>query len=181
MSSKSNILKETCWAISNITAGTFSQIQAVIETNLIPPILNLLSYGDYKVKREACWAICNATSAYESNPDQIRYLVNQGCLRSLCQMLNCQDNKIIQISLDALSNILEVGTFDYPEYNKYAGFIEDAGGLETIFKLQEHDNNIIYMKSKNILEKYFSGEESESIDNQFHFDAGSVTKQDFNF
>lgn len=39
---KETILKETCWMLSNITAGTVDQIQAVIESKLIPSILNVL-------------------------------------------------------------------------------------------------------------------------------------------
>ncbi|KAI0754077.1 armadillo-type protein [Daedaleopsis nitida] len=52
---------ETCWTISNITAGSPQQIQVVIDTNIIPPLINILQNADFKTK-EACWAISNATS-----------------------------------------------------------------------------------------------------------------------
>lgn len=39
---KKSIKKEACWTISNITAGTKEQIQAVIDNSLIPPLVHLL-------------------------------------------------------------------------------------------------------------------------------------------
>lgn len=39
---KKSIKKEACWTISNITAGTKEQIQAVIDANILPPLVHLL-------------------------------------------------------------------------------------------------------------------------------------------
>ena len=39
---KISIQKEASWAISNITAGNTQQIQAVIDTGLIPPIIEVI-------------------------------------------------------------------------------------------------------------------------------------------
>jgi len=39
---KKSIKKEACWTISNITAGTKDQIQAVIDSSLVPPMVHLL-------------------------------------------------------------------------------------------------------------------------------------------
>ncbi len=80
-SSKEGIRKEACWTISNITAGNSAQIQSVIDANIIPPLIHLLSNGDLKTRKEACWAISNATSGGLQKPEQIRYLVPQGCIK----------------------------------------------------------------------------------------------------
>jgi len=45
--------------VSNITAGTQSQIQAVLQAKLIPLIINLLASSDLNVQKEAAWAIKN--------------------------------------------------------------------------------------------------------------------------
>ncbi|MCL7021780.1 hypothetical protein MKW94_028806, partial [Papaver nudicaule] len=55
------IKKETCWAISNITAGNVDQIQAVIEASLIGPLVHLLRHAEFETKKEAAWAITNAS------------------------------------------------------------------------------------------------------------------------
>jgi hypothetical protein len=169
-STKDGIRKEACWTISNITAGNPAQIQAVIDANIIPPLINLLSNGDFKTRKEACWAISNATSGGLQKPDQIRYLVSQGCIKPLCDLLGCPDNKIIQVALDGLENILKVGEMDKEAMgdtagvNRYALFIEEAGGMEKIHDCQNNANEEIYMKAYNIIERYFSDEDEAGAD-----------------
>ena len=165
-SSKDAIRKEACWTISNITAGNPSQIQSVIDAGIIPPLVNLLAHGDFKTRKEACWAISNATSGGLQKPDQIRYLVSQGCIKPLCDLLTCPDNKIVQVALDGLENILKVGEMDKEtaqtsesRLNRYALFIEEAGGMIKIHDCQNNANEDIYLKAYNIIEKYFSDEE----------------------
>ncbi|KIN05105.1 hypothetical protein OIDMADRAFT_115625 [Oidiodendron maius Zn] len=165
-SGKDGIRKEACWTISNVTAGNSTQIQAVIDANIIPPLIHLLSNGDLKTRKEACWAISNATSGGLQKPEQIRYLVNQGCIKPLCDLLACPDNKIIQVALDGLENILKVGEMDKDAagtgeeaINRYALFIEECQGMEKIHDCQTNANEEIYMKAYNMIEKYFSDEE----------------------
>lgn len=165
-SPKEGIRKEACWTISNITAGSPHQIQAVIDANIIPPLINILQNADFKTKKEACWAISNATSGGLLEPSQIRYLVSQGCIKPLCDLLTMMDNKIIQVALDGLDNILKVGEMDRETagpgaVNQYALFVEEAGGLMTIHQLQHHDNLEIYKKAYFIMDKYFPDEEDE--------------------
>lgn len=175
-----SILKETCWAVSNITAGTAEQIQAVLDANIMPRLIHHLSFADYKVKKEACWAVCNATSAHETHPRQVKYIVAQGCLKPLNDLLrDCQDSRVILVALDGISNILEVGQQEAllspDNANPYSQFVEEVGGLATICDLQEHPETEIYLKSKDIIDKYFDGEEDEDggLDSSatFNFDA----------
>lgn len=142
-SPKEGIRKEACWTVSNITAGSPAQIQAVIDANIIPPLINILQHADFKTKKEACWALSNATSGGLQEPNQIRYLVSQGCIKPLCDLLTSTDNKIIQVALDGLENILKVGEADKEMnggVNKYALFVEEAGGMLAIHNLQHHEN-----------------------------------------
>ena len=39
---KASIQKEACWTISNVTAGNQNQIQAVIDSGLVPLVLDCL-------------------------------------------------------------------------------------------------------------------------------------------
>lgn len=142
-SPKEGIRKEACWTVSNITAGSPQQIQAVIDANIIPPLINILQNSDFKTKKEACWAMSNATSGGLQEPSQIRYLVSQGCIKPLCDLLKSTDNKIIQVALDGLENILKVGEADKEAaggVNQYALFVEEAGGMVSIHNLQHHEN-----------------------------------------
>ena len=102
-SPKKGIRKEACWTISNITAGNKDQIQAVIDNNIIPPLIQLLSNAEFDIRKEAAWAISNATSG--GSPQQIKFLVQQGCIRPLCDLLTVNDVKIVTIALEGLENV----------------------------------------------------------------------------
>ncbi|CAH9073901.1 unnamed protein product [Cuscuta epithymum] len=163
---KKSIKKEACWTISNITAGNKDQIQAVIEANIIGPLIDLLQNGEFDIKKEAAWAISNATSG--GSHDQIKYLVSQGCIKPLCDLLVCPDPRIVTVCLEGLENILKVGEAEknmglMGDTNGYAQMIEDCEGLEKIENLQSHDNQEIYEKAVKILETYWLEEEDDAM------------------
>ncbi|KAI7860797.1 armadillo-type protein [Circinella umbellata] len=168
-SPKEPIRKETCWTISNITAGNTNQIQAVINGGLIPPLIQILSLGDNKTRKEACWAICNATSGGLQELAQIKYMVSAGCIRPLCDILTALDNKITLVALDGLENILRAGEYERMHsddgLNPYALMIEECGGVDHIHALQSHDNEEIYKKSFNIIDKFFSDDDEDEDPN----------------
>jgi len=167
-SPKESNRKEACWTISNITAGNTEQIQAVIDANIIPKLIEILQNGEFRIKKEAAWAISNATLSGIKEPNQIRYLVEQGCIKPLCDLLVCGDNSIINISLDALDNILKVGELDARDnpdnQNLMALQIEECGGMEKINYLQGHENDEIYQKAYNIIDHYFSEGDDDVAD-----------------
>ncbi|MED6211522.1 hypothetical protein PIB30_074509 [Stylosanthes scabra] len=163
---KKSIKKEACWTISNITAGNKQQIQAVIESNIIGPLVNLLQNAEFDIKKEAAWAISNATSG--GSHEQLKYLVSQGCIKPLCDLLICPDPRIVTVCLEGLENILKVGEADKNmgntgDVNLYAQMIDDAEGLEKIENLQSHDNTEIYEKAVKILETYWLEEDDETM------------------
>jgi importin subunit alpha-6/7 len=165
-SPKKGIRKEACWTISNITAGNKEQIQAVIDNNIIPPLIQLLTNAEFDIRKEAAWAISNATSG--GNPQQIKFLVQQGCIRPLCDLLTVSDPKIVTIALEGLENILKVGDEEVrlsngQTQNQMAIYISEAEGLNKIEELQQHSNNDIYEKCIKILETYFGVEEEEEM------------------
>ncbi|XP_074268613.1 importin subunit alpha-1-like [Silene latifolia] len=161
---KKSIKKEACWTISNITAGTKDQIQAVISAGIIGPIVQLLQDAEFDIKKEAAWAISNATSG--GSHDQIKFLVSQGCIKPLCDLLACPDPRIVTVCLEGLENILKVGEAEKNlgstgDVNLFASAIEEADGLEKIENLQSHDNNEIYEKSVKLLETYWIEDDEE--------------------
>jgi hypothetical protein len=162
-SPKKGIKKEACWTISNITAGNKQQIQAVIDHNIIQPLIQLLQTAEFDVKKEAAWAISNATSG--GAPEQIRYLVSQGCIKPLCDLLTCSDARIITVAMEGLENILKVGEADSKTAgtaNPYAAMIDAAKGVEKLEALQTHQNHEIYEKAVRIIENYFGGVEEDT-------------------
>ena len=83
-------------------------IQQVIDANLFPPVIHLLSHAEFTIRKEAAWAISNATNS--GTPEQVEYLVSCGCIPPLCEILTVSDNKIVQVALEGLENILHAST-----------------------------------------------------------------------
>nr|CAH7740342.1 unnamed protein product [Callosobruchus chinensis] len=184
-SPKECVRKEACWTISNITAGNRQQIQAVIDANIFPVLIEILSKAEFKTRKEAAWAITNATSG--GTPDQIRYLVSQGCIGPLCDLLTVMDAKIVQVALNGLENILRLGEQDAKMHNNGTN---PYAGLDKIEFLQSHENMEIYQKAFDIIEHFFGTEEEDanvapSIDSdsqQYQFSADqSVPMGGFQF
>ena len=154
-SPKKGIRKEACWTISNITAGSKAHIQAVIDANIVPPLISLLMNAKFDIRKESAWAISNATSG--GTPEQIQYLVSQGSIRPLCDLLAVADGKIIHVVLKGLENILKVGEELKEKINGknvFSNFIDEAEGLKKIKALQDHQNSDIKNKAFKITETY---------------------------
>eukprot|EP00948_MAST-09A_sp_MAST-9A-sp1_P002114 g2114.t1 len=181
-SPKRSIRKEACWTISNITAGSKEQIAKVLDENIFPPLIQLLKDAEFDIKKEACWAISNATSG--GSAVQIKDLVRLGCIPPLCDLLLCQDHKIVTVALEGLENILKVGEIERSTTmtgeNQFAQFIDEAQGLDKIEDLQEHKNEDIYQKAVKIIETYFGVEEENEMQpgqnamGQFSFGTGNT-------
>ena len=105
--SNREIQKEACWTFSNIAAGTVPQIQCVLDSGAIDPLVSLASSSttDPDVKIEACWVLLNATSC-GSDP-QIEFLVEHGCVGVLCDLLS-HPNMLV-MAVEGLEKLLQVG------------------------------------------------------------------------
>jgi hypothetical protein len=104
--SNREIQKEACWTLSNIAAGTIDQIQAVIDSGAIPPLVNLVrdKKTDQEVRSEACWVVLNATSC--GSDSQIEVLVDEGCVSVLGVLL--AEASMVMMALEGLERVLQV-------------------------------------------------------------------------
>jgi len=160
---KKAIRKETLWTISNITAGNKDQIEEVIKAGLIPHVVQALSSGDFDIKKEAAWAISNAVSS--GQPPQIQYLVEQNCIKPLCDLLSVNDSRVIGVAMDAIQNILKNGAEASGHAdNPYTAHIEQADGVTKLEQLQTDESEEIYNKAMKILETYFATEDDDPVD-----------------
>ena len=104
--SNREIQKEACWTLSNIAAGTVDQIQAVIDSQAIAPLVKLVSdkNTDQEVRSEACWVVLNATSC--GSDSQIEILVDEGCVSVLGVLLG--EASMVMMALEGLERVLQV-------------------------------------------------------------------------
>lgn len=154
---RSGVRKEACWSVSNVLAGDMHQIQSAMDTGLIRPILHLFTSPDERadIKREAAWCIANAVSGAHSR--QIIQFVELDVLPALCSLLKEDDERLIDMTLDAIERVLQVGkkmAGDESE-NPFAAKIDAFGGSQNLEELQDHESNKLYERAKKILETYF--------------------------
>ncbi|KAA0173849.1 hypothetical protein FNF27_04606 [Cafeteria roenbergensis] len=100
------IEKEACWTLSNIAAGTDTQIQSVIDSQRLPALADvaLSAASDPGVRTEASWVILNATSC--GSDAQVAPLVHAGAVRVLACLL--ADSAMGQMAAEGLSKLLRV-------------------------------------------------------------------------
>ncbi|KAG7533541.1 Armadillo-type fold [Arabidopsis thaliana x Arabidopsis arenosa] len=149
-----NIKRVACSTISNITAGTKELIQSVIDANLIPILVNLAQNAKLGIKETALCAIVNAT--LRGSYAQIEYLVKQGCIKPLCDLLICPDRRIISVCLDGLENILNAAWEEkkIEDMQSYCQLIQDEDGIKKIQKLVQIVSYEIDRKAWKILQTY---------------------------
>ena len=56
------IRKEATWMLSNITAGTSSQVDRVIQSGILNQAMLSFEHAHIEIKRETIWALKNAVS-----------------------------------------------------------------------------------------------------------------------
>ncbi|PPR96931.1 hypothetical protein GOBAR_AA23747 [Gossypium barbadense] len=134
----------TCSTISNITARNEEQIQAIIEANIIAPLVHLLQNAEFDIKEQAAKAISNATSG--GTHDQIRFLVSQGCIKQLCDLLCYFDPEVFTVCLQGLENILK-------KVERISSIV--AEGRENIKHCQYYNGTENYEKAMEVLKTYW--------------------------
>ena len=145
------IRKLVIWSLSNITAGDRMEIQEVINAEIFPKLINMLSPAHNEAviaKQQIYYVITNALSRVNSD-DQIHYLIDQGVIQVLCGGLDMK-SKILQVLLDGLVYLLKYG-----DREKVMKIIQDCGGVERIKALQQHRNEEVQHQAHSILETYW--------------------------
>ena len=142
-SSKQTIKSKVCDITSYITAGTVSQIAAVLETRLLVAMIPLLRSG-HSISDNAAAAIANVI--IHGDPQQVQ-LVNRGWLTLLFEQLSKSERGILCM-LEAMNQILRV-----LEKDAMPNAIKEI--KEHLRVLTDHINWDINQKAKNLWDKYF--------------------------
>ncbi|KAL7554941.1 hypothetical protein ACHAWF_018504 [Thalassiosira exigua] len=155
------IQKEACWTLSNIAAGTAGQIQAVIDSGAIPPLVELVNdeRTDKEVRSEACWVVLNATSC--GNDDQIAVLVEEGCVSVLGVLL--AEPNMVMMALEGIERVLQTEEAQDSE-DLYHRSEEELGQRPTIIRCaglvkavteSPHNSSAVAKRAKRIWDHHF--------------------------
>ncbi|KDO38195.1 hypothetical protein CISIN_1g044025mg [Citrus sinensis] len=99
----------------------------VIVANIILLLVHLLQHAELEIK-EATWAISSAT--YGGSHEHIQFLVSQGYIKPLCDLLVCSDQRIVTVCLNGNRKL---GMDN--RVNVYTQMINECDGLDKIENL----------------------------------------------
>ncbi|CAG8623044.1 5977_t:CDS:2, partial [Acaulospora morrowiae] len=155
--------RDACLAVSNVAAGTYKQVNAVLtEPNLMKNVVALLWDSDMKVVKEACWVLSNSTSLHD--PGHIHIILQHDIISPLVHHLrnSSTPHEILNKILDTLVNILSVGDLSGADsssesHNEYARMLAASGVVNALI---ETWNNMgvtenIKEKVRGLLERWF--------------------------
>lgn len=98
-------------------------------------------------------------------------LIELGVIEPLISMLGCNDIKIVQVILDGITNILNMADAQGCT-EQITVRLEEAGAIDAIEILQEHENNDVYNAAFTIIDTWFKDEGDDEVPNdpnQFNF------------
>jgi hypothetical protein len=162
--SNRTIQKVVLFALSNVAAGSHSQIDSLLkQRKLVKEVVRLAAESPAEVKKQALWTMSNIIT--EGSVKQANYMVCHECIAIFCNVLEySHDSELNLILLAALETLL---TQNKKTNMGYIDFFEHCNGIQTIEDLQSSKNEEVYKKVVQILVNFFGGvEDDESCDDQ---------------
>ncbi|GMT29369.1 hypothetical protein PFISCL1PPCAC_20666 [Pristionchus fissidentatus] len=173
----SSIVKECCWLISNVIAGTQKQIQAVVADGLLGMIITIMQTGDYRCQFECSWALANL--AQGGTNQQILDLLKEKPMPALAAVLAHNNADLLTNILDVVYALLTAVAAHRPDQlEQLKEEIEEAGVLDKLEQLQENNNEKVYNATYKILSEYFTDDDDEHDFNDEN-DAGAAAPYAF--
>lgn len=114
-----DIQHEVAWTLTNIASGTNSDTEAVVEANVCPHLIRLLSSISEDVREQCAWALGNIAGDSPKNRD---LLLSMGCLPTLLTIFSDEKSRISirRTSSWTLSNLLRGKPAPSMEYAELA-------------------------------------------------------------
>ncbi len=147
------VRRESCSILSNITAGTAEQIQAMIDAAIFPKLIDKLKIEDIHIQKEVMRTISNTMRGGTS--EQVWYLINEGVIPLLCKLLHVKNLLVVITVLEALKRMLIVGKRNGGKLQAMISILTDCEGMKAIQQLQKHNDRQTQSLSKEIVKSFF--------------------------
>ena len=154
-----------CWTLSNIAAGTPTQVASLLSRpSIVKTVMGLLGTDTFEVQKEAVWVLSNlCTGGSAQHIDTVVKLGGIEALVGVLDMNGANDVKVINVALEALKAILTSSQVTGKGYEKV---VEDMEGLDRLEALQDHENEEVYNKVVHIITTFFDGEGEDENENE---------------
>lgn len=131
---KKIIKMKATWLLSNIAAGNERQLDAVIQSNVIPKVISLLEHSEHQTQRGALRFLANLSR--NGNQKQVRYLLHQNTMLPLTNLTKCNNEELVGLSIGVIKRLCEHCT--YKELEDLTLTIEESKVLKIINGLKLH-------------------------------------------
>ncbi|KAF7691683.1 hypothetical protein HF521_010650 [Silurus meridionalis] len=167
--SSKRVQKQNYYAITKFTIGTQSHIQRVIDKGMFSGLITMLHRYEIDSEFDAGWPI--ATAVVWGSAEQIRHLVELGCIGSLCYLLGCSNSDMVHFALFGLEKILTLGEMEAEEgggINPYLDLFMAENSYSThsvhltLESLKSHEEEVIRRIAFRLIENYFSPEDEDA-------------------
>ncbi|KIO28511.1 hypothetical protein M407DRAFT_71674, partial [Tulasnella calospora MUT 4182] len=97
------------WNASNVAAGSYSQVYALIGSGLLKPVVRVLMDDQESTicRREACWTISNLTRKVSGHAKIAQAFIEGRCIEALSAALLIPDRQVKELAVSGITNVLE--------------------------------------------------------------------------
>lgn len=159
------IRKEICWLLSNVTAGTPSQVTAVLESDLSNLLIDAVTKYELYIRKEASFAVTNILHFCAREPQYLQPLLDNHVIQALQNHLEAVANipDLQAQILDAVRYALEGGEKIRARLgeNPVVQIMIDSKLVDEIEELQDVPNSLVNSKAYNIIVDFFEGEDEQ--------------------
>lgn len=158
------IRKESAWIISNIAAGTESQLIKLYENKFQDVLFDIILNGEENELKENClWALYNFSNI--KNKDYLEAIIEKGFIDIIINRFKIDKGNVLGLSLEALCIVMRYGKKKDPaNYNIIENKVNELNVLNEIKNvLKQNSEEIVSKKSKIILNDYFRIEDIDQF------------------
>lgn len=154
----SNLIKESLWALSNISAGPCSHVERFVHCDAFDRVQSLTKSPNIDIRKEALFVMCNAvTGADFKIRTEIYERTGGEVLRSFINGMRFTDQRLLMNLLDAVEELLKLdevlGTVNTDQAISLR--FEGMEGLDVLEDVMKHPSMDVYNRCDQILQKYF--------------------------
>jgi importin subunit alpha-6/7 len=168
---------QICCVVSKFLEEHKDRMKDLIDTKIIPAMFDLLysTTVNWAVKKEVLTALSHAVHGEEAIP-YVPYFVSQGVLQRFCGAFAIFDKFVLRDCLRGLEDVLKFGATTPGNMNTYVSMVTDMGGVMKLVRLQQHQDNEVYLLALRILEIFFADVLEEDDKSSMLLDSAKGTK-----